>query len=290
MKKRTVECLSCWRHLEVAAQLGAPSNDTPPKCIHRQYGSEVYIAVHCVCGHYSLFIPGPPPSEMDLGRERFAWLLQQRGMPFLGEDRIATELGVSTDKKPDFLVSIPGFPRFLVEVEGFLGPGPLATRTARSYYGSADEMQRKLGTAVKHAANQLKPYRGLSIPMLIVLDDARRVGIALQKVDLENLFGSQVICQPINVRTGEVAGAPYITGDPKSFHVVGEHYLRHVSAIAVNLPKEGFQYEEALEKERPMRLRILYNPHADVRFPLRIFDDPEDEHIWRTPGGDPVPA
>jgi len=277
--KRIVNCLGCARRLEVGAYLGAPTKDTPPEFVHREYGSIVYIAVHCTCGHYSLFIPGPPPSEMDLGKERFAWLLRQRNMPFVDEDHIADELCVTRNTKPDFLVSIPGFPRFLVEVEGFEGPGPLATRTARSYSGCADEMLPKLRTAVKRAANQLKWYRDLSLPMLVILDDARHVGITLQKLDLENLFGSQVICQPINTQTGEVAGAPYRTGDPDSFFVLSEDYLRHVSAIAVNLPKEGFQYEEPVEKERPMRVRILYNPYADVPLPPSIFNDPEDEHI-----------
>jgi hypothetical protein len=98
---------------------------------------------------------------MDIGRERFRWLLVQRGMPFVDEDGLETEITVERTK-PDFLVSPPGFPRFLVEVEGFEEPGPLAFRTARTYAGSGDESLPRLRTAVRHGAIQLKPYRDLA--------------------------------------------------------------------------------------------------------------------------------
>jgi hypothetical protein len=218
-------------------------------------------------------------SPMDLGKERFRWLLAQRGLRFTPEEDLERVTTIERTK-PDFLVSPPGFPRFLVEVEGFEKPGPLAKRTARSYCGSGEESLPRLRTAVAHAAQQLKPYRALGIPMLVVLDNARRVGLSLQKSDLWNLFGSQEIRVPIDVQIGGQIGPWSMEGSSGSFHILSPGCNQHVSAVAVNMPRDRFRYDESEEQERPMRLRIVYNHYADIPFPPALFNDPEDEHIW----------
>ncbi len=215
---------------------------------------------------------------MDIAKERFAWLLNQRGFRFEDEANLDKHIEVK-NTRPDFLVSPTGSCRFFAEVEGFEKPGPLRRATARVYSAPADQMLPRLRTAVRHGSIQLKPYRHLNIPMIVVLDNHRRVGISLGKTDLINLLGTQEICQPINVDTGDPVGSPYFQGSDQSFHVLSPQHNRHVSAVAVNLPKEGHQHIKPVDLERPMRVLVLYNPYADVPFPIGIFNDLEDEHI-----------
>jgi hypothetical protein len=118
-----------------------------------------------------------------------------------------------------------------------------------------------------------------SIPMLVVLDNCRRVGIALGKMELVNLLGIQEICWLFDLRTGERVSGRYMKGSKTPFHVLTPQTNQHVSAIAVNLPKEGYQYGEPPGEERLMRLRVLHNPYATVPLEWEIFNDPEDGHF-----------
>ena len=224
--------------------------------------------------------------QQDLGKDRFSWLLRQRGLLFFDESRLEERIQVRS-KRPDFYVEPSSFPPILVEVEGF--------SKRDSHLAVPERILKRLRVAVGHAASQLAPYREMKIPTLVVLDNARKVRLPLGKNDLLNLFGLLEWHKPINVITGDSAGPAYLTGSDDSFHVLGPEWNNHVSAVAVNLPKDGYQYDEPPERERPMRLRVLHNPYASVPLPARVFDDAEDENIllvenqWRVFRGTDVP-
>ncbi len=188
------------------------------------------------------------PSE-NLGEQRFAWLLGQRGIPFWHEKNLEECIEVK-ETKPDFCAKPDDFPTFLAEIKEMQKPGFLERIT---YVIAVDpELNlKRLRRPIRGASEQLKPYEPLGIPMVVILDNARRVGIAMMSIDLIQLVGD-VLTPDCN---------------------------QHISAIGVNLPKEGYQYDEQVDRERPMRLRILHNPNASVPLPLAIFNDPEDEHI-----------
>ena len=194
------------------------------------------------------------------------------------EEDLASKIEVQ-NTRPDFYAYPTDFTPFLVEVESFEKPGPLRTITARVFWAGPELFLTRLRTAVRHADNQLKPYRQHGIPMLVVLDNVRRVGIPLAAIDLVNLFGIQEIHQPFDPTTGQLVGTPYLKGSDESFHVLTPNKNPYISGIAVNIPKEGHQYLQPPERERPMRLRIVHSPYACVDLPVKIFTDPEDEHI-----------
>ena len=53
---------------------------------------------------------------MNLGEQRFAWLLTQRGIPFCRETNLEDCIQVR-EKRPDFCAQFPGFPPILAEVK-----------------------------------------------------------------------------------------------------------------------------------------------------------------------------
>ena len=214
----------------------------------------------------------------DLGEERFTWLLRQRSIPYEGEEGLQKHITVHR-RRPDFYAVPTGLPPFLAEVEGFKKSGPLQKARARVYATGPEQMLPRLRTAVQHGASQLKPYRNHGIPMIVVLDNSGRVGIALGVIELINLLGIQEIRLLIDLETGGRVSPPHMKGSEESFHVLTPKNNRHVSAVAVNLPKQGHQHIDPPEKERPMRLRVLHNPYAQIPFPLGIFNDPEDDHF-----------
>ena len=213
---------------------------------------------------------------MNLGEQRFAWLLRQRGIPFCTEENLEDCIQVRR-KRPDFCAQPAGFPLLLAEVKELKEPGPLRTFTARVWFGDPEMFLRRLRGPVEAAAKQLKPYEADGFPMIVVLDNARRVGIPLGVIDLIHLLGMPEFRVPVDTRTGApVGGAHLHSGSGQVFSPDRRNY---VSAVAVNLPKEGHQYDEPADRERPMRPRILHNPFATVRLPRDVFNDPEDEHI-----------
>lgn len=188
---------------------------------------------------------------MNLGEQRFAWLLGQRDIPFCHETNLEECIEVR-ETKPDFCARPHDFPPFLTEIKEMQKPGFLR----RIIYPLAIDIEqnlKRLRRPIKGAAAQLKPYESLCIPMLVILDNARRVGLAIKSIDLIQLVGD----------------------------VLTPDYNLHITAICVNLPKEGHQGDEPAERERPMRLLVLHNPYATVHLPLQIFSDAEDEHVGR---------
>jgi hypothetical protein len=215
--------------------------------------------------------------KVDLGKERFAWLLRQRGIAFWDEDCLELRIKIREGKRPDFYAEPKGQPPILVEVEGL--------HAIRSRFLAVDPVQnlKRLRGPVELAAKQLRPYRVLGIPMIVVVDNARRVGVSLATIDLTQLLGVTEIRVPIDPTTGAKAGRARL------HHGHGQMLTptrrQYVSAVAVNLPKRGFEYIDRLEQERPMRVRVLHNPYAQVPLPLSVFSDQEDEHIRLVEGG-----
>jgi len=214
--------------------------------------------------------------SVDLGKERFAWLLRQRGIPFWDEDSLESRIEIREEKRPDFYAEPEGQRPILVEVKGL--------HAIRSRILAVDPVQnlKRLHGPVGLAAKQLKPYRVLRIPMIVAVDNARRVGVSLAKIDLIHLLGVPEIRVPLNVTTGAKADRAHLHHGPGQ--ILSPTERQYISAVAVNLPKRGFEYIEEIEQERPMRLRVLHNPYADVQLPLSVFSDPEDEHIGLVDG------
>ncbi len=213
---------------------------------------------------------------MDLGKERFAWLLRQRGIPFWDEDSLESRITIREEKRPDFYAQPQGQPPILVEVEGL--------HAIRSRFLALDPMQnrKRMRGPVILAAKQLKPYQVLRIPMIVVVDNARRVGVSLATMDLIQLLGVTEIRVPLNLTAGGKAGEAYLHHGPGQ--ILTRTQRQYISAVAVNLPKRRHEYIEILAQGRPMRLRVLHNPYAQVPLPLSVFSDPEDEHIGLVAG------
>lgn len=215
-------------------------------------------------------------SSINLGEGRFAWLLRQRGIPFWDEANLEQRIEVKA-KRPDFYAEPRDSSPFFAEVKELQKLGPLRRVTPRAWSPDPYQNLKRLRMPVEIASKQLKPYEKLGIAMLVVFDNARKVGVSLGSIDLLQLLGMSEIRVLVNVTTGEQVGPQKLHSGSKQ--VLTPDRRRYISAIAVNLPKQGHQYVEPTERERPMRLRILHNPYASVPLPLGIFNDPEDEHI-----------
>ena len=212
----------------------------------------------------------------NLGEQRFAWLLRQRGIPFRDEATLGDRIEVK-ERRPDFYAEPRDFPPFLAEIKELQKPGPLRRVMTRAWFPDPDQNLKRLRGPVELAAEQLKPYQTLGIPMVVVLDNARRVGVSLDSIDLLQLLGMSEYRVLVNVTTGGKVGPVRLHSGSKQ--VLTHERRQYVSAVSVNLPKEGHQYVDPVDQERPMRLRIFHNPYASVRLPLEIFSDLEDEHI-----------
>lgn len=213
---------------------------------------------------------------MDRAERRFAWLLKQRGYDFWREDQLEQKIEV-LEKQPDFYVETPRRGPFLAEVESFESPGPLSSTSRGGTVVDAQRIFRRIRTAVQNAAAQLRPYRILNIPMLIVLDNWRLVGIPSNIVDLRNaLFGTLEFRMPVDLDSGRA-----IMSEAHWHHGKGQFFNSreklYISAVAWNLPKIR-TVDDPMTEERPMYLRLVHNPYAQVPFPIEIFNDADDEH------------
>jgi hypothetical protein len=212
-----------------------------------------------------------------VSEERFVWLLNQRGYTFTREDKVETKIKkLAVTTRPDFYVETPRNDAFLIEVESFEKPGPLQGMATRVMFSDPELAFKRIRKAVMHAAAQLRPYQGLNLPMLVVLDNWRRVGIPSNILDLRNaLFGTLEVRQHFDPVSGKIMGCP------KWHHGRGqqlnETLATYVSAVAWNLPRTRY-YDDPMTEERPMYLRIVHNPFASVPFPIDIFSNGNDEH------------
>ncbi len=213
---------------------------------------------------------------INLGEMRFTWLLRQRSIPFCDEANLEQRIEVK-GKRPDFYAEPRESSPFFAEIKELQKQGPLRRVMAAAWAPDPYQNLNRLREPVEIASKQLKPYEKLRIAMLVVFDNARQVGVSLGSIDLLQLLGMSEYRVLINATTGEKVGPAKLHSGSKQ--VLTPDRRRYISAIAVNLPKQGHQYMEPTETERPMRLRILHNPYASVSLPLGIFNDPEDEHI-----------
>lgn len=210
----------------------------------------------------------------EVAEKRFEWLLNQRGYSFLREDQIERRIRLC-GTRPDFYVETTHRGAFLVEVESFETAGPLHDGPSQVMVLDPEPIFERIRRAVRRAKKQLGPYRELGVPMLIVLDNWRQVGIPSNIEDLRNaVFGTGEFRQAISQGGKEV-------GPTRWHHGLGQmlnsNWGSYISAVAWNLPKTR-DIDDPMISERPMYLRLLHNPHAGLPLPREIFDYPDDEH------------
>lgn len=178
---------------------------------------------------------------------RFSSFLEKRRCSYWGENELGQVLPLRRTK-PDFFVRTSGDVGVLVELESFEKDRfvSVALRQNSVMSGLSETDNKRFSTALQHACRQLKHYRDLRFPSLVVMDDFRRVGI------------------PLNV------------------DILGLHLLRwfrdnsernHISAVAWLL---GDQFS--------LSLRAFCNPSASYPLGADLFDSTDDEYWQVLPG------
>jgi hypothetical protein len=196
---------------------------------------------------------------------RCEWMLTQRELSFIREDQIFTKIP-NRGKKPDFYVMPAKGPDFLLEVESFREPTALDRMEADVMFVADSTPQKRIDRRVRAAAGQLAPYADLGIPLVILLDNHRQVG--LEGLGLEAvaaLFGG--------LDTNWNPDAPLVRG-----------MRDYVSAVLVNEPATAYLADygdEPFTIERPMRIRAVHHPHAATPLPLSVFAGNDDEQFVR---------
>jgi hypothetical protein len=212
-------------------------------------------------------------TSSDLANRRFAWLLEERCYPYWIESELESKIQLR-GKRPDFYFEVPNVGPVLAEVESFREPTSGLSPGFSQF--DPEVHMRRIRTAVQHASRQLEPYRELKIPMLVVLDNWRLVGIPSNVGFLRQaLFGNLEfrMLLPKNNET-QFEGPFAHHGGGQTLHPERKTYI---SAVAWNMPKQAYLYTEHAE-EKSMRLRVVHNLFASVPLPAAIFDDAEDEH------------
>lgn len=217
----------------------------------------------------------------DVAEHRFSWLLRQRGCTYVREDQLEQVMMVR-GPRPDFYVRSPSGP-FLAEVKAFRQLGPIDRRSGRVFATGIQELLKPISSSVDEARRQLRAYRELEIPTVIVLDNWRQIGIDLDDVILVQLFGEIEFIVQVSTDGGPAGETQLAYGRGRTR---GDDKGTCVSAILVTEPLER-QLRDDFTDERPMRARVLHNPHAAVPLARSIFDQPEDDqraHVdgsWR---------
>jgi hypothetical protein len=214
----------------------------------------------------------------DVAERRFSWLLTQRSCSYVREDeleKVMTVLG----PRPDFHVQSPAGP-FLAEVKAFTQQGPIDRRFGQVFSTGMEELLKPISSSVDEACRQLRPYRELEIPRVIVLDNWRQVGVDLDDVMLIQLFGELEFVVPVSTRGGPAGDTHLAYGGGRT---LGAGKGTYVSAVLVAVPIER-EMRDDFANERPMRARVLHNPHATVPLPPSVFAYPEDEQLAHVDG------
>jgi len=220
-------------------------------------------------------------STDEISNRRCTWLLKQRGFRYWRERDIGQVLPLLATN-PDFLVETPALVRFFLELKS-LEQDTLLDRidpTVRTFSIDPMSLQKRANRLVRDAANQLLPYAGNGLPMVIALDNYRQKGISLDEHTLGGLFGELQVQIRMDPITGRSIDECWVRADDGSPLADGRN--RHVSAVAALIPVERFdtfEKEDDFSVERKMKVRILYNPDAAVPVPRYVFNDPEDEHV-----------
>jgi len=219
--------------------------------------------------------------ERELAEVRFEWLLRQRGFKFWWGAELEKKLK-PTGKRPDFLFETGEGVPVLAEIKSFketqkcLPPGRGAGAV------NPELLLGAMRKTVKKAAQQLEPFACLGIPMIVVLDNWRKIRIDLSEVGLSQLLGSSEGRFHLDSKTGIGQDFHWAHGADQ---ILTPERRNYVSGVAVNHPTVPFFGEEDLYQERPMNLRILLNPFCTAPLPPNLFSDPEDEQIF--PRGGP---
>lgn len=203
---------------------------------------------------------------------RFEWLLGQRGCTFEPEDLIFSKIP-NRGKQPDFHVTFPGGGNAIVEVESFEKATILRTTRSRVFSIGHMSLQKRINRAVRHAADQLAPYADLGVPLLVVLDNHRQVGLQLKRNELESLFGEQKVVLTIDLETGRQLGDAVLEHEDDGSPFAGGA-RSFVSAVIVNEPEYRFDDLDKVDdftRERPMRARVIHHPCALTPLPLEVF-------------------
>lgn len=213
--------------------------------------------------------------SIDVSEQRFIWLLKQRGYhSFWLEDQLEQKINV-LGTRPDFYIETPRHGPVLVEVESFIKSGPLQMTGTRVMSFDSERIFKRIRKAVMHAADQLRPYQILNVPMLVVLDNWRQVGIPSNVLDLRNaLFGTLEVRKFLDPTGAVHSPARWHHGKGQRLKAVQGNYI---SAVAWNLPKVRYD-KDPMTQERSMHLRLIHNPFANVLFPIDIFNNGDDEH------------
>jgi len=218
----------------------------------------------------------------DFGKTRFGWLLRQRGYAYVDQDNLEARIAVKS-KRPDYFVETPDGVKLLVEVESFNKGNELDMEPGFKQIGNYDPLLVRIRTAVKHASKQLRDYKDLGIPLLIVLDNWRNRPLMVGSANMrEALFGRITFKLPV-IDTGS-----RFLGDPFAVHgsgqVLNERYKCYISAVAMIGRKKAFISDEG-NGEKPFRLQVFHNHFTTSPFPLSAFTDPEDVHEGYDPEG-----
>ena len=180
---------------------------------------------------------------------RFAWLLDQRGIPYCDEEHLQRWVPVR-ETRPDLYVRPYGFPPFFAEVGALDEAG--AAPVAEAGGAAAGAGDRWLSRLVRRASRELRPYKGLGAAMVVVVDPPGEGDFPCAAEGLIRLAAALEDRRP------------------------------YISSALVILPKHGWHRVGRGEREPPLRVRVVHNPAAKVALHLGIFAEPEDEHLGRS--------
>jgi hypothetical protein len=217
---------------------------------------------------------------------RFAWLLEQRDYSYVPENLLQSAIKIRGDKRPDFLVDRRQGIRFLAEVKAFDKPTglDLADESVGAIFVGETQKRINQGVIVR-ASKQLAPYADEGLPLVVVLDNHRQIGVSPGTIELIQIFGTLQYHITVDANTGvNVAeGWAHNTED----YAIGDKRRPHISAVVVNVPIERFDTFEAADdftRQRPMRAHVIHNPDATNPLPLWVFSEPHDMQIIRQDG------
>ncbi len=182
------------------------------------------------------------------GRTRFAWLLDQRGIPYCDEEHLERWVPVR-ETRPGFYARPYGFPPFFAEVGALDEAGPAPVAEVRGVADGAGD--KWLSRLLRRASRQLRPYKGLGAAMLVVVGPPGEGDFPGAAEELIRLAAALEDRRP------------------------------YISAALAIFPKHGWHRVGRGEREPPLRVQVVHNPAAKVALHLGIFADPEDEHLGR---------
>lgn len=217
----------------------------------------------------------------EISIRRCTWLLNQRGFRYWREADIGQVLPLQ-GTNPDFLVETPVQQRFFLELKAFEQNTILDKMDPAIKVFSLGHMslQKRANRLVRDAAEQLLSYAGTGLPLVIGLDNYRQKGIGLDEHSLGSLFGDLRVHIKVDPASGRQLEEAWVRTDDGS-PLAGSR-RRHVSAVIALIAGERFDTFEAVDDfsvERPMKMRIVYNPDALVPLPRDVFNGPDDEHL-----------